>query len=165
MTTLKQLLFLAGVLVLFSQCRKDTFTDDPNAALTFSTDTVLFDTIFNTVGSTTSRLTVYNPNNRAVRVSSIALEGGGASQYRMNVNGLPGYNFTDIEIDGGDSIFVFVEVTVDPTDSLHPFVEDKIAFMTNGNQQKVNLLAWGWDALFYTANIFPTNGLPPLRFI
>jgi hypothetical protein len=147
------------------QCRKDSFTNDPGAKLTFSQDTILFDTIFNTVGSTTAILKVYNRNNQAVRVSSIKLDGGEASQYRMNVNGLPGISFSDIEIEGGDSIFVFVEVTVDPSDSLHPFVEDKISFITNGNDQKVNLLAWGWDALFYTANVFPTNGLPPYRII
>jgi len=147
------------------QCRKDSFTNDPGAKLTFSRDTILFDTIFNTIGSTTAILKVYNRNNQAVRVSSIKLDGGEASQYRMNVNGLPGVSFSDIEIEGGDSIFVFVEVTVDPSDSLHPFVEDKISFLTNGNDQKVNLLAWGWDALFYTANVFPTNGLPPYRII
>jgi hypothetical protein len=147
------------------QCRKDSFTNDPGAKLSFSRDTVLFDTIFNTIGSTTSILKVYNRNNRAVRVSSIILEGGENSQYRMNVNGLPGVAFTDIEILGGDSIFVFVEVTVDPSDSLHPFVEDRIKFVTNGNEQRVLLLAWGWDAIFYTPNVYPTNGLPPYRII
>lgn len=159
------ILLLVAVLLLFGQCRKDQFTDDPNAVLEFSADTVLFDTIFNTVGSTTARLTVYNRNNRAVRVSNISLGQGGASQYRINVNGAPGYTHDNVEIDGNDSIFVFVEVTVDPTDSLHPFVEDKIHFLTNGNAQQVDLLAWGWDAIFYTPNVFPTNGLPPYRII
>jgi hypothetical protein len=147
------------------QCRKDDFTNDPNARLTFSMDTVLFDTIFNTIGSTTKRLKVFNKNNRAVRISAIGLQGGESSQYRLNVDGLPGTVFTDIEIEGGDSIFVFVEVTVDPSDSLHPFVEDKISFVTNGNNQEVLLLAWGWDAIFYTPNVFPTNGLPAYRVI
>lgn len=147
------------------QCRKDSFTNDPGAKLSFSRDTVLFDTIFNTIGSTTGILKVYNRNNRAVRVSSIVLEGGENSQYRMNVNGLPGVAFTDIEIEGGDSIFVFVEVTVDPSDSLHPFVEDNIKFVTNGNEQRVLLLAWGWDAIFYTPTNYPTNGLPPFSLI
>ncbi len=56
-------------------------------------------------------------------------------------------------------------MTVDPDNSLNPFVEDLILFETNGNQQKVNLVAWGWDAVFYTPNVFPTNGLPPYRVI
>lgn len=165
MKNLKHFVIVIGVLMLFVQCRKEKFTDDPSAKLEFSADTLLFDTVFNTVGSTTARLTVYNRNNQPVIVSAIAIEGGSGSQYRMNVNGLPGHSFESVEIGGKDSIFVFVEVTVDPADSLHPFVEDKIAFVTNGNQQKVNLLAWGWDAVFYTPNTYPTNGLPPYRII
>jgi len=117
------------------------------------------------VGSTTAMLKVYNRSNRSVRVSSIVLEGGSPSQYRINVNGIPGHQFEDVEIYGNDSIFIFVEVTVDPADSLHPMVVDKIAFVTNGNEQKVLLMAWGWDAIFYTPNVFPTNGLPPYRII
>lgn len=165
MKNLKLFLLLLGVLMLFVQCRKEKFTDDPSAQLSFSADTLLFDTIFNTVGSTTARLTVYNWNNNAVEVSEIKIDGGSSSQYRMNVNGLPGSSFESIEIGGKDSIFIFVEVTVDPADSLHPFVEDKISFVTNGNHQQVHMLAWGWDAIFYTPNVHPTNGLPPYRII
>lgn len=163
----KPWLLVVVVLVglLQSQCRKQNFTDDPNAVLEFSMDTVLFDTIFNTIGSTTRMLKVYNRNRQAVKVSSIQVLGGQASQYRINVNGLPGDVFEDVEIHGRDSIFIFVQVTVDPADSLHPFVEDRIRFETNGNVQHVNLLAWGWDAIFYTPNVFPTNGLPPYRII
>ncbi len=71
-----------GIIVLamlLMQCRKDNFTDDSSATLEFSVDTVLFDTVFNTIGSTTAMLTVYNPNNRAVR-TNIALEDGNQSQ-------------------------------------------------------------------------------------
>lgn len=165
MQKLKLLFFFGLIGLLLMQCRKENFDDDPSTTLEFSMDTVLFDTVFNTVGSTTAMLKVYNRNNRPVRVSNIVLGEGAQSQYRINVNGLPGYAFEDVEIYGNDSIFVLVEVTVDPSDSLHPFVEDKIHFVTNGNEQKVHLLAWGWDALFYTPNVFPTNGLPPYRII
>lgn len=158
------LLLVVVMAALTTQCRKNSFTDDSSAVLEFSMDTVLFDTVFNTVGSTTATLKVYNRNNQGVR-TNISLTGGSQSQYRLNVNGLPGDEFTEVEIYGQDSIFIFVEVTVDPSDSLHPFVEDIIRFNTNGNEQKVNLLAWGWDAIFYTPNVFPTNGLPPYRII
>ncbi len=165
MKNLRLIILVFGIMLLFLQCRKENFTNDPSAQLEFSADTMLFDTVFNTVGSTTAKLTVYNRNKDAVRVSSIKIEGGSTSQYRMNVNGLPGSSFESIEIGGRDSIFIFVEVTVDPADSLHPFVEDNISFVTNGNQQRVHLLAWGWDAIFYTPNVHPTNGLPPYRII
>src|SRR5690554_124657 len=100
MKNLRLIILVFGIMLLFLQCRKENFTNDPSAQLEFSADTMLFDTVFNTVGSTTAKLTVYNRNKDAVRVSSIKIEGGSTSQYRMNVNGLPGSSFESIEIGG-----------------------------------------------------------------
>ena len=50
------LLLLAG-----QSCRKNNpISDDPNKELSFSTDTILFDTVFTTLGSTTHQLRIYN---------------------------------------------------------------------------------------------------------
>lgn len=137
-------------LVFFSSCKKDQVTTDPNAILNFSADTVLFDTIFSTIGSTTQLLKVYNQNDQAISIANIQLEGGNNSMYRMNVDGTPGVSFSDLEIDSGDSLFIFVEVTVDPGNQNLPFiVEDRILFRTNGNDQVVQLVAWGQDANFH----------------
>ena len=43
-------------------CKKDNLPFTENH-LNFSADTVLFDTIFTTVGSTTKRFKIYNRNN------------------------------------------------------------------------------------------------------
>jgi hypothetical protein len=136
---------------VLTACRKDEkFTDDPGITLDFSADTVLFDTVFTTVPfSVTKRFVVRNPSSNAVRVD-IALEGGAPSPYRINVDGASGTTFEDIEIFGGDSIFVFVEASLDQNNSSNPFIiEDHILFNANGNQQEVLLVAWGQDAHFF----------------
>ena len=69
-------------------CRKDLqITPDPSAKLQFSTDTLHFDTVFTTIGSSTRRLKIFNPQAQAVKVSSIQLAGGANSLFRLNLNG------------------------------------------------------------------------------
>ncbi|MFT3885744.1 MAG: hypothetical protein QM724_10030 [Flavobacteriales bacterium] len=155
---------LAGLL-FFAACRKDEhFTSSPSARLEMSQDTVLFDTIFTTVGSITKRFTVHNRNREAVRVD-IALEGGAPSPFRINVDGASGLHFEGVEILGGDSIFIFVEATLDQNNGNNPMViEDHIRFNTNGNAQSVLLVAWGQDAHFFYPD-HPAGGFPAYRII
>jgi hypothetical protein len=142
-------------------CKKDVLNIDGNFKLSFSADTVYFDTVFVTLGSTTQRFKVYNNSNQRVKISAIRLASGANSFFRMNVDGIPGTQISDLEIGANDSIFVFAEVTIDPNNETNPFVvEDSILFETNGNMQKVKLLAYGRNADFYRPTEFPTNGLP-----
>lgn len=133
-----------------TQCKKDRLLTDPSARLEFSTDTVFFDTVFSTIGSTTQAVKVYNRNSATIRIDAIRLQQGTTSFFRMNVDGVNGSEVNDVEIEAGDSIYIFVEVTVDPGNVNTPFVvEDNILFSTNGNEQVVNLTAWGQDAYFH----------------
>ena len=133
-----------------SSCRKENFLNDSGVKLQFSKDTVVFDTVFSTIGSTYRRFIVTNSYNQPIVVSQIRLGKGTASAYRMNVDGLSGVIVKDLEIPAKDSIYVFVEVTIDPTNANNPFVvEDKIHFVTNGNSQSVELAAWGQNAYFH----------------
>ena len=77
-----QLNWLFQKIVLFSvilmawgltSCDDELFTTDPDKVLAFSTDTLTFDTVFTTIGSTTEQILVFNPNNRALKISSSAL--------------------------------------------------------------------------------------------
>lgn len=134
-------------------CRKDVLTTDPSAKLRFSVDTLTFDTVFTTIASTTLPLKIFNDDNRKIRVSSIELAGGAASNFRINVDGLPGDAY-ELEIEGKDSAYIFVEVTVDPNNLNNPLIiTDSIRFVTNGNRQNVILAAWGQDAHFYNGQI------------
>jgi len=148
------ILFLFLLAVLVSSCRKEMKVDDsPSLKLEFSADSIIFDTVFTTVGSITRQLKVYNRHSNAVNISSIRLLGGTASSYRINVDGAPGIEENDIEIAGNDSLFIFVRVTIDPTSGLTPFVvSDEISFFTNGNEQNVVLAAWGQDAHYIIAD-------------
>ena len=114
--------------------------------LEFSLDTIMFDTIFTTVGSTTQQLRIYNPYEENVLISRIRLGGGDFSNFRLNINGQEGNEAFEVEVPSRDSIFVFVEVTIDPNGQNLPMVvQDSIEFTTNANVQDVNLIAYGQD--------------------
>jgi len=133
--------FLAGI-VAFSSCDKTQYTTDPSDKLTFSTDTVQFDTIFTSIGSTTKYFTVINSNNKAISVENLRLAGGKNSVYRLNIDGYQATSLSDVEIPAGDSVFVFVELTINP--AANDMVEkDSILFTVNGNLQDVKLVAFG----------------------
>ncbi len=164
---MKHLFWLAPtlfVLTLFSSsCKKDVFNSD--GALDFSVDTVIFDTVFTTIGSVTRQFKIYNRNSDEVTISSIMLAGGTQSKYRMNVDGNLGVAFSNITIPGKDSLFVFVDVTLDPNNFNDPaIVTDSVVFNTDGVIQDVDLVAFGWDADFIYPNVFD-NPIGPYRFL
>lgn len=165
--------FLPLILIILAagtltSCRKEAkFTDESGISLDLSRDTVLFDTLFSGVGSVTKRFVARNPSANAVRVD-IALEGGSPSPYRLNVDGATGITFDDVEILGGDSIYVFVEVTLDQGNSSNPFIiQDHVLFNTNGTAQQVLLEAWGQNAHFITIgpDSIQIEGLPSFSYI
>lgn len=142
--------FLLLTMAFAAGCNKNNIIDNPDARLSFSTDTLTFDTVFSTLGSSTRLMKVFNPNNQRIRISRIQLAGGEASAFRINVDGLTGTQFSDIEIAAKDSIYIFAEVTIDPGSVDNPFlVLDSVVFETNGNIQDVKLAAYGQDAYFY----------------
>ena len=143
------LLSAIGLLYLGACNKNDKFITDPEAKLSFSLDTLHFDTVFTEVGSATRSFRVYNKHNQPIRISKIYMEKGNTTFFRMNADGIPGNPIEDIDIWPNDSIHVFVETTIDPNQplSVSPFVvEDKIIFETNGNTQSVVVDAWGQNA-------------------
>jgi len=144
------ILLLAGILIAFFSCKKkDKIDTDPSLRLSFSSDTIFFDTVFTTIGSITQRLIVYNNNDNKLNISQISLAGGQASNYRINIDGDSSLVVSNVEIPAHDSIFIFIRVTVDPNNQNTPFVvADSILFSLNGNLQDINLVAWGQNARF-----------------
>ncbi len=141
----KILFLLAGFILIFLACQNDKILNDPSARLKFSVDTVSFDTIFSTIGSTTHQLVVYNDYSNPVKISSIKLADN-TKNFRLNINGFQGNSLQDVKIPSKDSIFIFIEVTVDPTNKRNPMIiQDSIEFITNGNLQDVDLIAYGQD--------------------
>ena len=124
-------------------CISDDFTDSPSDTLTFSTDTLRFDTVFTDLGTPTARLKVFNRASKAVNISSIKMRTDDGI-FSMNVDGVSGKTFENVEIRANDSIFVFVECFIDANDDKRPFkVEGMLDFVTNGVTQTVTLEAYG----------------------
>lgn len=156
---------LSATLLLFS-CKKDSFITSPGATISITADTLHYDTVFTEVGSVTQSFKIINDNNQKLRLSSVKLMGGQVSKFKMNVDGDATTEATGIEIEANDSIYVFVQVNVDPNSDNLPFIiRDSIQVSYNGNNELVQLEAWGQNAHFFRnkevlANETWTNDLP-----
>ncbi len=135
-------------IVLLSSCREDFETIPSTGNLFFSKDTVYLDTIFTNIGSSTYNLKVYNRSGSDINIPTIALEQGEQSNYRLNVDGIPGKIFQNIEILAKDSIYIFIETTIDINQVIDPIYTDKILFDNGSNLQDVDLVTLVQDANF-----------------
>lgn len=149
-TKIRYLLFTVIMVMAIMGCKEDVgFSVNPVHRLTFSSDTVRFDTLFTEVSSSTYSFLICNRNKESLLVTHAALSGGEDSPFRINIDGLSGTTFNDIVVRGNDSLFVFVEVTVDPRGQDEPFeVCDSLWFaLESGIVQQVQLRAYGQDAV------------------
>ena len=143
---LLHILAVALVIVSFFSCEDERYLNSTDVQLEFSVDTLMFDTIFTTIGSATQRLSVYNPYQENVLISRVRLGGGNFSNFRLNINGQMENEIFEVEVPANDSISIFVEVTIDPNGQNLPMVvQDSIEFTTNSNVQGVSLIAYGQD--------------------
>lgn len=143
-------IIILAVITTAVSCKKNfDFSTDSSLNISLSTDTIAFDTVFTSLGSSTRTLMIYNRTNENLKINSIRLAEGRTSSYSINVDGESGYQFSDKEIYSGDSLYVFIKVTIDPTSGNTPFfVEDLLTFNTNGNESVVHLNAYGQNAKY-----------------
>ena len=149
-------LLLVASVILWSSCRNDFDSVPSTGNLEFSRDTVYLDTVFTNIGSSTYNLKVYNRTDEDMTIPTIRLGQGESSFYRLNVDGIPGKSFEDIQVLANDSIFIFVETTVDITNQTNNtqfLYTDQIVFDGGGNEQKVELVTLIQDAVF----LFPAD--------
>ncbi len=139
------LVLIALVISVFSSC----IGDDDSALsagidnLTFSEDTVRFDTVFTSVATATRRVLVYNRGTERMLLQNVHLQDG--KYFRINVDGFAGSQ-QNVEIAGQDSMYLFVELMIDPRNDNNPIlVEDAIRFDVNGSQKTMYLEAYGQD--------------------
>ncbi|UZO80010.1 hypothetical protein NBT05_13770 [Aquimarina sp. ERC-38] len=143
-------------IIFWSSCRKDFDSEPSTGNLEFSTDTLVLDTIFSNISSSTYQFKVYNRTGDDFTIPRITLRNGEASNYRLNVDGIAGTSFNDIQILAKDSIFIFVETTTDITQQSSEtefLYTDQILFDPDGNQQDVDLVTLIKDAVF----LFPSR--------
>lgn len=139
-------LALCSILFCLSGCKEYNASDDPSLRLSFSSDTLSFDTVFTEQGSATMQLMVYNRNESALLIRSVSLDDGKA--FQVNIDGEADLSrMTNIQVNGGDSMYVFVRVDIDPLNSNNPvLVFDRLHFhLSSGTAQQVVLEAYGQD--------------------
>lgn len=146
--TILLLLISSLILNLLPGCDglDEDYSTNPNHRLTFSVDTLSFDTVFTTIGSATKQFMVYNKNDQPLNIDLVMLADPTNTGFRVNVDGRKGDRFENVRISAKDSMYIFVEVTVDPTGRNQPLlINDSILFSINGIQQFVRLEAFGQD--------------------
>ncbi|MBO6606760.1 right-handed parallel beta-helix repeat-containing protein [Psychroserpens sp.] len=163
---MKRLLYFfltLSFILLWSSCRKDFDFAPSTGNLEFSRDTVYLDTVFTNIGSSTYNLKVYNRSDDDISIPTVRLGQGQASNYRLNVDGMPGKEFQNVELLANDSLFIFVETTADiqelSMNSLEFLYTDAIEFDSGSNQQKVELVTLIKDAVFIYPDRDETTGI------
>ncbi len=149
----RRTLWIAAVILAFStllsSCIEDGFTTASSDVLAFNRDTVAFDTVITLQGTATKQMVVYNHSKKQINISSIKVAGeANKGHFHLNVDGVRGDEFQNVEIRGNDSIYIFIEAYIDEMGQDEPtLLEDHLEFVTNGKTQKVLLSAWGQDVV------------------
>lgn len=151
------LFFVALMTVFNTSCKKEKFLNT-GGELRFSVDTLNFDTVFTTMGSYTAQVKIYNPQDQKVNISNIRLQSGTASYFKLNVNGIPGNDVSNVELAAKDSMYVFATVNIDPTNANTPFVvEDKLVATLNGKEFSMPFMAYGQNAYYVRDSVMKTQ--------
>lgn len=145
----KFFIFLFTLMMAFmASCIEDGVDTSPSAQPAFSCDTLDIGEVFTDELTVTSRMTVYNRNSKGINISRIALSGDNASLFRINVDGMSGRDFNNVEIRAKDSIFVLVEALLPPNGVDKPVkIDASLDFTTNGLTQSVVVAAKGQDVV------------------
>jgi hypothetical protein len=129
-------------------CKKQSNLNG-NARILLSADTVRFDTVFTATTNITQQVKLINNNNEGIGISSISLSGGSNSPFIINIDGTPGPGASNLNIPANDSLTIFVTVYIKPGIQPSPFMlQDSIRILYNGNEQYIQLNAWGQNAHF-----------------
>src|SRR5690606_30024287 len=101
-------------------------------------------------------LKVYNRSNKDISIPNLRLGQGQASNYRLNVDGISGKEFQNVELLAKDSMYIFIETTFDiqtvVTANNQFLYTDVIEFDSGSNFQKVDLVTLVKDAVFIYPN-------------
>jgi len=143
-------LFLAFIFAclcagIFFSCKDDYFTGNSSYKISFSTDTLSFDTVFTTIVTPTRRIMVYNRTSENIRIENIKLHSNN-NCFQINVNGKSGTEFQDVELRSKDSLYIFVQVMIDKLGQNAPLhILDSLVFKYNNNLHKIMLQTYGQD--------------------
>jgi len=133
-------------LALITACERPILTVN-EGDLTFSGDTVMFDSIFTTFQTPTERLVVTNNTRNNINISRIWLEREDASEFSLIIDGIQADELQDHVLPKGDSLHVFITLKSVEKDM---YIEEFINFDVGGNVQKALIRAYVVDAYFFS---------------
>ena len=152
------LIGLVVSLLLWASCEREQYASQPSNVLTFSADTISFDTIFTDKGSIAQWFQIKNEQDGIIKIDRIYLSEGKSSQFYINVNGVQGPEIKNIDIAAGDSIMVFVQTKLNEQKvDTALYHEDFLIVEYNSIQSKVVFTAWGQDVINYKGTALQTT--------
>ena len=154
-------LFIVSVLatLIIPSCKKkdEKICAKSSCILSFDLDTVVFDTtVFTGVKTITKRLLVFNNSENAVEISEISIPKD--SPFKLIINGERKNDLYNITLRGEDRLLILVEAIFNEngSDSI-TIIEEKLKFITNGEEQNVLLVAPTQDVYFHNDEVLPCN--------
>lgn len=145
---MKRIFFILLSLLLLACSEDERFTMNRSDVLTFPAEGVKVDTVFSGVSSSTYSIWLHNDNSDALRIMTAQLADG-TKGFRVNVDGeYANPAVTNVEVLGGDSLLVFVELTPAETGQTEPqeLSDELVLAFESGAEQRVPLKGWAWDA-------------------
>lgn len=134
------------LMTAITSCIEDEISSNSSDQPTFSVDTLKMGAIFTETGTPTHSFTVYNKHDKIININEIKFRDNEAEMFRINVDGMSGKSFQNVEIRPNDSIYVFVEATLTANNSNTPItVERHLDFITRGITKTVVITAEGQD--------------------
>ena len=144
---MRKLFFIIICACALVSCRAYQVDNNPALRLSFSKDTISFNTLFTQQGSATLQLMVYNRNASALMIEKIWLEKNDA--FSVNIDGEADLSrLSNLQINGGDSMYVFIRLsqTKENQSNKPVLIEDMLHFhLASGTNQQVRLEAYGQD--------------------
>ncbi len=143
------ILFIFSTILFFScESRDEIISTEKSNKISFSPDTIFFDTLYTGFESPVRRVSVKNFNKEALTISRIYLQSGENSPFRLTINGIETQESTDIFLRGNDSLRIFLNILPPPlnTDDITK-LEDFLIVESNGNIEKLPLIVWLQDGI------------------
>lgn len=154
---------ILGLFLVAVSCKKDKVESD-FSAISFSIDSLSFDTVFTEKGTATKVFKLYNNSDQSINIKSARMQSAN-SFFRFNLDGYSESDAKNILILPKDSAFIFMDALIDPNGANSPLViEDKLILEFDNGTTSLPIIAWGQDANYLRPNLF-INGLPPLHLI
>lgn len=148
MTIGKSILTIAALAALAAACQSDYSYGGGDRGVDLSADTVSFDTVYSDAATAAASIKVYNRSSSDMTVASIALAGGEASAFEVNINGQAACEARGLRLASGDSLYVFVRLRAGANGSSEPVeMLDSVVVTTARAVQRVVLRACSQDVV------------------